>query len=139
MLGEEMLILWVGRSDVILGAKLMMCLESDDVVLREELMVFPKGMRHHSWREMMWLLGKRRWSFISSREGGIQWGPKRRVMRFGKPWPRKPIQQGRNVAKEEGWRGEVEKVQVVGKEQVARNSRWVMGYSGNVEGRGGFG
>ncbi len=50
----------MGRSDVILGAKLMMCLESDDVVLREELMVFPKGMRHHSWREMMWLLGKRR-------------------------------------------------------------------------------
>ncbi len=43
------------------------------------------------------------------------------------------------MAKEEGWRGEVEKVQVVGKEQVARNSRWVMGYSGNVEGRGGFG
>lgn len=54
-----MLIFSVGRSDVILGAKLMTCLESDDVVLREELMVFPKGRQCHSWGEMMWLLGKR--------------------------------------------------------------------------------
>ncbi len=111
----------------------------DDVVLREELMGFPKGRRHHSWGEMMWLLGKRWWSFLSSREGGIQWGPKRRVVRFGKPSSRKPIQQGRDVAKEEGWRGEVEKVWVVGKEQVGRDSRWVLDYSGNVEERGGFG
>jgi hypothetical protein len=61
------------------------------------------------------------------------------VVRFGKPSSRKPIQQGRDVAKEEGWRGEVEKVWVVGKEQVGRDSRWVLDYSGNVEERGGFG
>ncbi len=48
-----MLIFSVGRSDVILGAKLMMCLKNDDVVLREELMVFPEGRPHHSWREIM--------------------------------------------------------------------------------------
>ncbi len=67
----------------------------DDVVLREELMVFPKGRRCHSWGEMIWLLGKRWWSFLSSREGGIQWGPKRRVMRFGMPWPRRRDGGGR--------------------------------------------